>query len=122
METNNQSVSRIEPEVACVFSHVVYRDPLVRLAFELRAVYAQWGAIEIAPSMRSIKLALRGAAVQLDMPALPAWWAAVPQIRLIDLLLWLHDEDGHEVFPPHAELRVLIEDATRVLAAQEASL
>lgn len=114
-----QSVSRFEPEVASILPAAAYRDPLVRLSLELRATYASW-AIDLAPTMRSLKLALRAAAARLELPGLPTWWSAVPAIRLVELLGWLHEENLRETFPPHAELRTLIEDAAAALAAQEA--
>ncbi len=122
MGSTTSIVARPIPEVACVLPAAAYRDPLVRLALELRATYAGWGAIAIAPGMNSIKLALRVAAVRLGMPGLPDWWPAVPAIRLVELLMWLHEEDLPETFPPSASLRGLIEDAGSALAAVEAGL
>lgn len=115
-------VSHEQAEIAYVFSSTTYASPEFRLLIELRATYAGWGAIAIAPGMNSIKLALRVAAVRIGMRGLPEWWPAVPAIRLVELLLWLHDEDLRELYPPHEELRGLIEDAARALAAVEAGL
>lgn len=120
-------VSHEQAEIACVFSPVIYRDPLVRLALELKAVYASWGAGRIAPGMNGLQLALRLAAVRLELPGLPGWWAAVPAMRDVDMILYLYDgespgEQFFETFPPFAPLRTVIEDAAAALAAQEAAI
>ena len=114
-------------EVMYVLPAPVYRDPLVRLSLELKAVYAGWGAASIAPSMRGLSLALRLAAVRLELPGLPDWWAAVPETRDTDMIVYLADgespgEQFFETFPPFGPLRGLIEDAAAALAVQEVGL
>jgi hypothetical protein len=125
MGTINQSIT--QGEVLCVLPPAIYGDPLVRLAIELRAVYAGWGAASIAPSMRGLSLALRLAAVRLELPGLPDWWAAVPETRDTDMIVYLADgespgEQFFETFPPFGPLRGLIEDAAAALAEKEAAL
>jgi hypothetical protein len=122
VESFTSQSNQPDGDVMCILPPSILRDPQVRLAMELRATYAYWGAIAIAPGTRGIKLALRATAARIGMPGIPDWWNSVPSIRLVELLRWLHEEDLRETYPPHAELRTLIEQAARALAAQEAAL
>jgi len=71
VESFTSQSNQPDGDVMCILPPSILRDPLVRLALELRATYASWGAIAIAPSTRGIKLALRATAARIGMPGLP---------------------------------------------------
>ena len=120
-----ESVAQDDVLCVCILPPAIWADPQVRLLLELRAISRGAGS-KTRLSMRGMQLALRLAAVRLGMSGLPGWWAKVPAMREVEMLLFLHsggdEEEFFETFSPHESLRTIIEAAAAQLAAQEAAL